>query len=101
MVSWGRAFRAAGTYVVFLIVWGMIGGIFIFAGILTAGTLITYDPLTGMPRLNLAGAGVGIVLFLIGYIIILLGSMATLFKILSELVAEEVQKRISVITTRE
>ncbi|RLG40517.1 MAG: hypothetical protein DRO05_06175 [Thermoproteota archaeon] len=95
MVSWSRAFGAAGMYVVFLIIWGVISGIFIFAGIMTAGTLIAYDPLTGLPRFNLAGAGIGLVLFLIGYVIILLGSMATLFKILSEVVAEEVQRRIS------
>ncbi len=94
MVSWSRAFGAAGLYVAFLIIWTVVGGILIFAGIFTTGTLITYDPYSGLPRFNPAGIGIGLVLLIIGYVIILLGSLATFFKIASEVIAEEVESRL-------
>ncbi|HIE23566.1 MAG TPA: hypothetical protein EYP68_04985 [Candidatus Korarchaeota archaeon] len=94
MVSWRRAFGAAGLYVAFLLIWAVIGGIFIFAGIFMAGTLVSYDPVTGIPKLNLAGAGFGVILIIIGYGLILLGSLATFLKIVSEIVAEEVEMKL-------
>ncbi|RLG43598.1 MAG: hypothetical protein DRN92_09215 [Thermoproteota archaeon] len=57
-------------------------------------TLITYDPYSGLPRFNPAGIGIGLVLLIIGYVIILLGSLATFFKIASEVIAEEVESRL-------
>jgi len=53
MVTWGRAFKAAFAYALFLLGWAIIGGIFISLGVLSvtagAGGLITIDPLTGSP----------------------------------------------------
>jgi len=94
MVSWGKAFKSAGMYVIFLIVWGIVGAIFILLGIFTYGFLIWYDPYTGMPRINPAGLGLGLVFTVIGLVILLLGSFATFFKVIGEIVADEVEERI-------
>jgi len=94
MVSWGKAFKSAGLYVIFLIVWTVVGAALIAFGYITYGSLIWYDPYTKMPKINPAGLNIGFVLTLIGSIIILLGSFATFFKIVSEIVADEVEERL-------
>jgi len=86
MVTWGRAFRAAGAYVGFSIVWIIVGGIIIS---------VSYVPLMLAAMMGKTpGAEVipAIVGMIIGYVIILLGVMAAFFKILPEVVAEEVKK---------
>jgi len=42
MVSWSRAFGAAGLYVAFLIIWTLVGGILIFAGIFTTARALLW-----------------------------------------------------------
>jgi len=88
MVSWGRAFRGALAYVIYSIVWFIIGGAVIIGGVL-AGTR-TIGPY-GIPQVD---PMVLIVVLIIGYAITALGSVAALFKVMAEITAEEVEKRV-------
>jgi hypothetical protein len=82
MVTWGRAFGAAAKYVGFVIVWYIVGMMVIFAGLLP---MMTMGP-GATPGLTT------IICFIIGMVIIMLGTSAALFKILTELIVEEVKK---------
>jgi hypothetical protein len=88
MVSWKRSFRGALVYVVFSIIWVIVGAAIIIGGILAGG--FTSGPF-GIPQPNL---GVIIVAAILGYIIIALGSTAVWLKITAEITAEEVEKRV-------
>ena len=88
MVSWSRAFRGALAYVVYTIIWIIVGVAIIIGGISTFGT--TYGPY-GIPQPNI---GAIIIVGVIGYFIIALGATAALFKVSAEITAEEVEKRI-------
>jgi hypothetical protein len=90
-IGWGKAFKYAGKFLVYAIVWLIIGFVFAAAGLAVissslhlAGTLfpeITYD------------AGklfAGIILLVAGCVIMILGAMASYFKIMSALIAESV-----------
>lgn len=88
MVSWRRAFRGALAYVIYSIIWIIVGVAIIIGGILAGG--MNYGPY-GTPVPNL---GVIIVVGIVGYIIIALGATAAFFKVTAEITAEEVEKRI-------
>ena len=90
-IGWGKAFKYAGKFLVYAIVWLIIGFVFTAAGVVEissslqlAGTLfpqITYD------------AGklfAGIILLVAGCVIMILGVMASYFKIMSALIVESV-----------
>ncbi len=92
MVTWGRAWRASGAYFGWSLVWGLIGIIFFGAGIAAIiGSQV--NPLD----INSYVSGIigGIILMIIGYVIMILGAMASFFKISSEVTAEEVQRKVS------
>lgn len=112
MVSWGTAFKKAAVYVGFLILWSIIGGIFIGAGFMILGVLglrmigslfggmglpfgyyaeLPYLPQVAPEPVSLV---VAVILIVIGYLIILFGTIATFFKIVAETTAEEVQRRL-------
>jgi hypothetical protein len=89
MVTWGRAFRGALAYILWSIIWIIIGAVIIVGGIYFGYISGTYGPF-GIPVPNF---GIIIAAVIIGYIIISLGAIAALFKILAEITAEEVEKR--------
>ncbi len=92
MVTWGRAWRAAGTWLVWSLIWGFIGiiligiGIFVISrssynlGALLFGSSASYAT-------ELIG---GLILIVIGVIILGFGAIASFFKINSEVIAEEI-----------
>jgi len=87
-IAWGTAFKRAFVYVLWLIVWGIIGGIFIGVGIFSmAGTFVSSmmtSPESAGAML-MGGSIFGLAMILIGYIIILLGSIATFIRLIYSL----------------
>jgi hypothetical protein len=93
LVTWGRAWRAAGAWFGWSLVCGFVGIIFIVAGALVISGSAVYSIYGGVNYLAGDMAG-GIVLMVIGWFIIILGSMAAYFKISSEIIAQEVKKEV-------
>lgn len=91
-IGWGGAFGYALKYIVYTILWLIIGGIFIVAGSMMIG--LSFTSYTSAPmNLNYIISNVGkfitgIILIIIGWIIMFLGSMASYFKIMSKLIRE-------------
>jgi len=90
-MPWGTAFKRAFIYVLWLIVWGIIGGIFIGVGVFSmAGTfvssMITTPEAAG--AMLLGGSIFGLVMIFIGYVIIALGSVATFIRLIYSLSLE-------------
>jgi hypothetical protein len=100
MVSWGRAFKAALVLLAFTIAWGIVGAIIIGAGTFAlAPSALSYEWYYGVPiptGINW-GALIGIIIvWIIGGLVIYLGSYASYFKILTELIVEETRMTTSV-----
>ncbi|MEM2910752.1 MAG: hypothetical protein QXO01_06795 [Nitrososphaerota archaeon] len=93
MVSWGTAFKKAIMYIVFLIIWGIIGGVIIGVGFAVGGISVQPGPF-GVPIPTIANPLVSVAFIIVGYVIVILGMMATFFKILAEITAEEVERRL-------
>ena len=94
MVSWGRAFKAALVLLAFMIVWGILGTIILFSGVFTGVFGQMFNVTTEPPyfTVNWAAIGVGAILAIIGTLILVLGTWASIFKIFTELIVEEVRK---------
>jgi hypothetical protein len=99
MTTWGRAYRAALAFIIYSIFWIIVGGAIIFAGYYYGYTLgiehsgpfgVTYRE----PNWGLFIGGI-----IVGCIILVLGPLASMFKILSEITADEVEKRIKSLKT--
>lgn len=99
-MTWGRAFRAAGAYLGWSIVWLIVGGTFALAGLATIVGSIAYSSYSYFGGTNYSWGRLiaGAILILIGYLIAGLGLMAAFFKINSEVVSEEVRKQTGVQT---
>jgi hypothetical protein len=87
-MPWGTAFKRAFIYVLWLIVWGIIGGIFIGVGVFSmAGTfvssMITNPEAAG--AMLLGGSIFGLAMIFIGYVIMALGSVATFIRLIYSL----------------
>jgi hypothetical protein len=95
LVTWGRAWRAAGAWFGWSLVWGFVGIIFIVAGALVIAGSAVYSIYGGVNYLTGGMAG-GFVLMVIGWLIMILGSMAAYFKVGSEIIAEEVKKEVGI-----
>ena len=90
MVDWKDAFIGAGKTVLLTICFAILGVLIIAAG---SSSGFTYSP-SGFPRVN------WIVIaptYIIGSALILLGSMASTYKIFSEIIAQEVKTQTGVI----
>ena len=93
MAGWGSAFATAFKIVIMSIVWAIIGIILIAIGISMMGMPIMTTA-TQMPRPYFSGqAIVGLIVALIGYVILLLGTLASFLKYSAEYYAEEVRLR--------
>lgn len=87
VVSWKRAFRGAIATVVWNLIWTVIGGLIIFLGFIAGWRTSQY----GFPQPQYQ---IIIPFFLIGIAIIQLGFLAAVYKIASEIAAEEVENRM-------
>lgn len=89
MVSWSRAFKGAAGIIGFSIIWWFIGGILIAAGMIISGMGFSMSSFS--PGASFLGWFLGVILVFIGIVVGALGTLAAQLKILSEIVAEEVQ----------
>ncbi len=99
MVTWGRSFKAALLFLAFSIVWLLIGGAIIIVGSISGLLgIVQYVPYPPYVTINWGALGGMIIVFIIGYLIIYLGILATFFKVFAELLAEEMRKYIPATT---
>ena len=93
MVGWGRAFKGAIGWFAYSLIWLVTGGVLMIIGLVTAFASLGFvsSPILIVP-IEL-GLPMGIVLFVIGLVIASLGSRAANYKVISEMVAEEVVSR--------
>ncbi|MEM2842101.1 MAG: hypothetical protein QW201_02220 [Thermoproteota archaeon] len=101
MVSWGRAFKAALVLLAFMIIWGILGAIIIFAGSTTGvfGQAINITPHPPYFSVDWSSLISLIVFWTIGGLIIFLGTWASIFKVLTDLIVEDVKKVVSTTTS--
>ncbi|MEM1666134.1 MAG: hypothetical protein QXW12_02140 [Nitrososphaerota archaeon] len=93
MVSWSTALKKASIYVGFIIIWAIIGFVIFSIGFVVGGFNVQPGPFD-VPIPIMANPLAFLIFFIIGYFIILLGMMATFFKIMAEITAEEVERRL-------
>jgi len=87
LVSWGRAFKAAGLTILYWIAWGIVGGIIMSAGIFATNG--AYNAQRGI--VDSGGFYGGIVLIIIGSLIMMLGFYATIYKVGAEIIRDEIR----------
>lgn len=92
-ISWGRAFGYAVRFVLYSLLWVILGGILILAGIWIAtsgfsGVMGFEWWQTQLARHPAGSITIGVLLMILGYIIAALGSIATYFKLMAELIVE-------------
>ena len=93
MVGWGRAFKGAIGWFVYSLIWLVTGGVLMIIGLIAAFASLGF---VGSPIMIIPielGLPMGIVLFVLGLVIASLGSRAANYKVISEMVAEEVVSR--------
>jgi len=86
LVSWSRAYKAAASFVVYSIGFSIFGGLVFYLGIITTAPL-------GFGGASSYQIGFGIIEIIFGLTLILLGNLASFFKVNSEIIAEEIGDR--------
>jgi hypothetical protein len=99
MVTWERAWRAAGAWLGWSLIWGIIGIIFIGTGVFVSIGSLNNSILGGYAVYAMGGLVSGLVLIVIGSIISALAGIASFFKINSEITAEEVKSQMHICPT--
>jgi len=97
MVTWGRAWIAAFAWLVWTLIYGIFGIILIVAGVFViVGALNNLMPLSNLVSWGFYTSNLfyGFILMALGWIIIVLGAIASFFKINSEITSEEVQSQM-------
>lgn len=93
MVSWGRAFKAALVFLAFAILWGIIGGVIMFAGTFFGALgmvqIVPYEPYV---IVNFGAIGVILIIWVTGALIAFLGTWASAFRIATQVAIEEMRK---------
>ncbi len=92
-ISWGKALGYGVRYIVFIIVWAIIGGLIVAGGAITitASANIKYDSTTqtfDTSGMNLGGVILGVVIIIVGEIVIIIGAIASYFKLMAKLITE-------------
>lgn len=92
-ISWGKAFGYGVRFILFIIVWAIIGGLIAVAGgwMIASSVNITWNSTTQQfetAGTNLGGILMGIVVIIIGEIVVILGAISTYFKLMSKLISE-------------
>ena len=92
-ISWGKAFGYGARYILYVIVWAIVGVLIAFAGglVIASSVNITFDSVTqtwNTSNLNLGGMLGGIVIIIVGEIVVILGAISSYFKLMSKLISE-------------
>jgi len=93
-LSWLSAFKRALIYFLWLVVWGIIGGVMAAIGLALATVPLTNaltDLLNRRPVALGTEAFAGIAVAILGYLILLLGSTATMIRLIYQLSYEATQ----------
>jgi len=94
-LSWAGAFKKALIYFVWLIVWGIIGILMMLIGgalAMAPFSKLMSDLMSGRPATWDPEALTGIIVVLLGYIVLLLGSTATFIRLIYQLSYEATQE---------
>ena len=101
MAGWGSAFATAFKIVIMSIVWIIVGLVLVFIGLSMVGMPFYPGPTTHVPRIGLTGTGlIGIIIMIIGYAILFLGTLASFLKYSAEYYAEEIREKGLMYTQR-
>lgn len=97
-ISWGKAFGYGLRFVVFIILWAIVGVIIAAAGGLTiaASANIKYNADTqqfDLTGVNMGGVVGGVIIIAIGAAVVILGAISSYFKLMSKLVTETVSQQ--------
>src|SRR5256712_14174419 len=98
--TWGRAFRGAAAIVLFGILWFILGIFLFLVGIAMIGFSLLANPLGASAGAGLfqasgiVGFVLGLVLVIAGIALSLLGFLASFLKVMSEMTAEEISRRV-------
>ncbi len=95
MVSWEKSFAAAFKVIVYSLLWWVAGVIIILIGLGMMGTVIILDVLTTgkIPNFtNILAVLIGFIVMAIGYIIALVGTLASFMKVFTELIVKEINE---------
>lgn len=99
-VSWGRAFRGAIMIVIYSVVWLIIGGVLIAFGYSMSVASSVSSILSGIggssfnQNYSAAGQYGGLVLVIVGIVIIMVGTYASVLKVQTDIFADEIEKRL-------
>jgi hypothetical protein len=92
-ISWGKAFGYGIRFILFIILWAIIGGLIAVAGglMIASSVNITFNPDTAQfntTGTNLGGILAGVIVILVGEVVVVLGVISTYFKLMSKLITE-------------
>jgi hypothetical protein len=90
-ISWGKAFGYGARFILYVIVWAIVGVLIAFAGglVIASSVNITFDSVTwNTSNVNLGGILGGIVIIIVGEIVVILGAISSYFKLMSKLISE-------------
>jgi hypothetical protein len=91
MVSWWKAFKAAALTLLYGILWSLLGWVIVAIGLGIAIGSIGWG-VSGL-QLNIGMTYLGLAIAVGGFIVLGLGFLASLYKVGTELVADEVRAR--------
>jgi len=92
-ISWGKALSYGVRYIVYIIIWAIIGAIIVAAGgLMIAGSAnIRFNQATQQwesTSLNVGGLIGGIIVIVVGEVVVILGAISSYFKLMSKLITE-------------
>lgn len=89
MVTWTKAFMSALKIIAYSIGFWIIGAVLIGFGAIQSSLSVYYNPRS--PYTNMI---IGIISIIIGALIIFLGGLASILKVMTELITEETVKEL-------
>lgn len=94
MASWNSAFATAFKIMLMSIIWAIIGIILIAIGFSMMEPIIPMPTMTTVPEYHGTGSAIiGLIIVVIGYGILLLGTLASFLKYSAEYYAKEVREK--------
>jgi hypothetical protein len=94
-ISWGKAFGYGGRYILYVIVWAIVGGMIMFAGglVIASSINIRYNSYTSQwesTGFNIGTLILSLIIMVIGELVVILGVISSYFKLMSKLITETV-----------
>lgn len=94
-ISWGKALGYGARYIVYIIIWAIIGVVIVAAGglMIAASVNIRFNTVTQQwesTGLNAGGLVGGVIVMVVGEIVVILGAISSYFKLMSKLITETV-----------